>query len=128
MGPDVDLDAPGRALLGMEIHVDAGDTLDVDEAAFGPALGRIFGKRRLQLLAADAAVDDDMADMDALRPKLLRALCARMRSATKTSSPALAAWRATAAPSPSCGPTPITTAVLLVMDGLPASVAGEHMG
>jgi len=70
MRPDVGLESPGGAALPVQAEIDLGDTAKVDEPAFLRALRGIVGQALVQLLAVDAAIDDDMADMDAPRARV----------------------------------------------------------
>ena len=69
--PEIDLVRPGTVVLAMKMPVAVGDRLDVQKTV-GAGLFLAIGHARQQALALDAAVDDDMRDVDALRTKLAR--------------------------------------------------------
>ena len=62
---------PGAARLAMDVPVVLDDRLDAQQPV-GTGLLLAVGHARQQPLALDAAVDDDMGDMEALRPELAR--------------------------------------------------------
>src|SRR5258708_30516391 len=70
-GPEIDLVRPRRAVLPMNLPVRLGDRLDVQHAVLAAVPGGVW-PRAAQLLAVDAAVDDDMRNMEPLRPVLAR--------------------------------------------------------
>ena len=66
-GAQVELVGPGRLRLGVERPVRLGQAGEPEHPVVAEALGDL-GEALLDLLAADRAVDDDVGDVDTLRP------------------------------------------------------------
>src|SRR5579859_495533 len=72
-GPQLDLPGPGAALLAPDVQVGPRDLVRV-ERAVGAALARLLAKdgARIVRALADAAVDDEVRDVDAPGRELAR--------------------------------------------------------
>src|SRR5258708_27933195 len=68
--PDVHLEGPGAARLLVQLPVDLGDVVGVEDAV-GTGIVAV-GKIRLDPFGVDGAVDHDVGDMDVLGPQLAR--------------------------------------------------------
>src|SRR5690242_11147006 len=67
----IDLVAPGRRMLPVDLPVGLGDRVDIEQAVRA-LLRAPLRETAVDPLAVDAAVDHDMRDMQALRPELAR--------------------------------------------------------
>src|SRR5712691_6731659 len=70
-GPQVDFLRPGRPRLAVDLPIGLGDGVDAEQPV-GTALLDQLRPAAEQPLAGNAAVDDDMGDMKALRPIVAR--------------------------------------------------------
>ena len=74
-GAQVEFLGPGTWMLPVQIPVVFGNRVDLERAA-DPALVQRAGEEAAQAIAIDQSVDDDVGDVDALRPEFARhALC-----------------------------------------------------
>src|SRR6266702_1552784 len=70
-GTQVEFERPGAAVLMVQHPIGIGDGGDVEEAVRATRILQ-FRPQAEQAIALDAAVDDDVPDMDSLRPEFAR--------------------------------------------------------
>src|SRR5712691_6156124 len=66
-GPELDLPGPGAAVLAVDVEIGLRDRLRLEHAVGAAPVGARIAARSL-----DAAIDDEMRDMDVLRRQLAR--------------------------------------------------------